>query len=512
MRFSQISGVIVSACIVTVTIPQAAAAPVPGPAAAAPTVAPAAPGDEDAEAKQLFNARKYPEAAQAFEQLFARTQSPKHLFNAAMARELAGHEGHAYMLLRRYLTLQGLAPNEEARAKDRVDALQRRTVPVRLVIVPESLPADKLQVTIERTASGHVSDAGRAPLVMGPDLLAQFAVQGLPGQYDLFLEQGPWVFSAAAEGYEPGKQDAAFQAGQAQVAVALTPLAPPTAQVTANFAPQTAVDAGIDITLTHEGEPPHTEQVRSPAIAWELAPGAYRLAASARGFKKVEQQFTVDRDPVALDLRFEPEPVPEPKPKPSKSDPWLVGQAVGGGVLLVGGIAVLAVGSGNWRTTLDSYDAYAGKNVQNWDIAADNLFKSWKTYGAGAGLLGAGFGVGMGAVLTHYERKLSKPKTVWAIETGIGAGLAILGGILIGRAGSNLSATQDGHARNFDNLESGVRGDFAGMQHGVGGGSALLGFGTGLALSGVLGLIRTGRPKKTTVAPTGAGLVISGRF
>lgn len=509
MRFSQISGVVVSACIVTATLPQAAAARAP---AAASTVAPAAPGDEDAEAKQLFNARKYPEAAQAFEQLFARTQTPKHLFNAAMARELAGHEGHAYVLLRRYLLLRGLAPNEEARARDRVDALQRRTVPVRLVIVPESLPADKLQVTIERTASGHAGDAGRAPLVMGPDLLAQFAVQGLPGQYDLFLEQGPWVFSAAAEGYEPGKQDAAFQTGQAQVAVVLTPLAPPTASVTANFAPQTAVDAGIDLTLTRDGDPPHTEQVRTPAIAWQLAPGPYKLAASAKGFKKVEQQFAVDKDPVALDLRFEPEPVPDIKPPPSKGDPWLIGQAVGGGVLLVGGIAVLAVGSGNWRTTLGRYDAYAGKSAMNWDIAADNLFKSWKIYGAGAGLLGAGIGVGAGAVLTYYERKLSKPKALWAIHTGVGAGLAIIGGLLIGRAGSNLATTQEGHARNFDDLEPGIRGDFARMQHAVGGGSALLGLGTGLALTGVLGLIRTGRPKKTTIAPTGTGLVISGRF
>jgi hypothetical protein len=511
MRFSQISGVIVSASVVTASVPNAAAAPSPAAAPSA-AVAPAAPGDEDAEAKQLFNARKYPEAAQAFEQLFARTQAPKHLFNAAMARELAGHDGHAYVLLRRYLTLQGLQPNEEARARDRVEALQRRTVPVRLVVVPEALPADKLQVTIERTPSGHVSDAGRAPLVIGPDLLAQFAVQGLPGQYDLFLEQGPWVFSATAEGYEPGRQEAAFQSGQAQIAIALAPLAPPSAAVTANFAPMTAVDAGVEVTLTRDGEPPHSEQVRSPAIAWQLAPGPYTLAARAKGFKSIEQEFKVDKDPVALDLRFEPEPVPVTPPPPSKSDPWLIGQAVGAGVLAVGGIAVLAVGSGNWRTTLDRYDAYAGKSTLNWDIASDNLFKSWKIYGAGAGLLGAGLGVGTGAVLTYYERKLKRPRIAWGIKTGLGAALAVVGGILVGRAGSGLMSVQDGHANRFDELEPGVRDGFAGFNHHVGGSAALLGFGAGMALVGVLGLVRGSRPAKTTVAPTGTGLVLSGRF
>lgn len=513
MRSSQISGVITSACIVTATLPATAAGPAPGPAGApSATVAPAAPGDEDGEAKQLFNARKYPEAAQSFEQLYARTQSPRHLFNAAMARELAGHEGHAYVLLRRYLSLQGLQPGEESRARDRLEALQRRTVPVRLVVSPESLPADKLQITVERTPTGALGDAGRAPLVLGPEVLALLATQGLPGSYDLFLEQGPWVFSAAAEGHEPARQEAAFQSGQAQVAIALAPLAPPPMSVTANFAPQTAVDAGVAVTLTREGEPPRSEQVRSPAIAWQLAPGPYKLAAQARGFKPVEQSFTVDKDPVALDLRFEPEPPPVTTPPPSRTGPWLIGQAAGAGVLLVAGIGVTAVGSGNWRTTLDRYDAYAGDNVLNWDIASINLFKSWRTYGIGAGLLGAGFGVGAGAVLTAFERKLSKPQTVWVIGTSVGAGLALIGGVLIGRAGGNLQTTQDGHARNFGDLAPGVRDELAGYQHQIGGSAALLGFGTGLALTGVLGLIRGSRPAKTTVAPTGAGLVITGRF
>lgn len=513
MRISQLSGVITSACIVTASLPATAAGPAPAPAGVpAATVSPAAPGDEDAEAKQLFNARKYPEAALAFEQVYDRTQSPKHLFNAAMARELAGHEGHAYVLLRRYLTLQGLAPNEEARARDRLDALQRRTVPVRLTVSPEALPPHKLHVTIDRVQTGAVGDAGRVPMVITPEVLALLATPELPASWDLYLEQGSWVFSASAAGYESDRQEITFQKGQVQVGFMLMPMSPPTAPVSANFAPQTAVDAGVAITLTREGEPPRHEETRSPAVAWQLAPGAYAIAAHARGFKPVEQAFTVDKEPVALDLRFEPEPEPVPVTPPTRRDPWLIGQAVGAGVLLVAGIGVIAVGSGNWRTTLDRYDQYAGGNPVNWDIASGNLFKSWRTYGAGAGLLGAGFGLGVGAVLTRFERKLSKPRTLWAIETGVGAGLAIVGGLLIGRAGLDLQSTQDGHARMFDAIAPGVRDDFAGANHHVGGSAALLGFGAGLAFSGVLGLVRGSRPARTTVAPTGTGLVVSGRF
>ena len=132
MRISQISGVVTSACMVAASLP-AAAAP-----AASPTVAAAPEGD--GEAKHLYNERKYPEAAQAFEKLWTATGTSKYLFNAAMARELAGHESHAYLLLRRYLATPGLQTDEAERARGRLEALRRRAVAVRLVIVPEGTP------------------------------------------------------------------------------------------------------------------------------------------------------------------------------------------------------------------------------------------------------------------------------------------------------------------------------------------------------------------------------------
>lgn len=505
MRISQISGVVTSACMVAASLP-AAAAP-----AASPTVAAAPAPEGDGEAKHLYNERKYPEAAQAFEKLWTATGTSKYLFNAAMARELAGHESHAYLLLRRYLATPGLQTDEAERARGRLEALRRRAVAVRLVIVPEGKAPAGLVITLERTPSGSIHDAGRVPVEVSGELLAALAVPELPGAFDLFLEPGPWVLAGTAEGRAPGKQEVKIAPGQAQLALALPELPPPDFDVTANFAPPEAVAAGVDVTLTRDGEAPRNERVNAPALAWKLPTGAYRLSARAAGFLPVDAPFVVDRQPVALDVRFVPAQTDPPPVTPPRKG-WVIGQAIGGGVLAVGGIALLAVGGGHWRTTLTRYGQFAGKNAADWDVASGNLFTSWKTYAAGAGLLGAGFGLGVGAVLTHFEAKFKKPKVVWGVGAGVGAALAIVGGIVEGRAGSGLSATQHDHAAQFAALADGAQNDFAGATHRGGAGAALLGLGAGVALSSILGLVRKPRAARTSVLPSGTGVVWTGRF
>lgn len=503
MRISQISGVVTSVCMLAASLP-AAAAP-------APTAAAAATGEDDGEAKQLYNARKYPEAAQAFERLWSSTGTTKYLFNAAMARELAGHESHAYLLLRRYLATPALQPEEAERARGRLEALQRRAVAVRLVVVPEGKVPPGLVVTLVRTPSGSIHDAGRVPVEVATDLLANLAVPDLPGAYDLFLEPGPWVIEATGEGRQPARQEVRISAEQAQIALALPELPPQPTPVTASFAPPEAVAAGVDVTLARDGDAPQRVRVTQPAATWQLVPGTYRLDATAAGFVAVGTAFAVEKQPLALDVRFEPAPV-EPPPVTPRRNGWLIGQAVAGGALAVGGIALLALGSGNWRTTLDRYAQYAGTDRADWDVASGNLITSWKTYSAGAGLLGAGFGLGLGAVATHYEAKLKKPRLVWGVGAGVGGALAIAGGLLAGRAGAGVQGTQHEHATSLDALTGGARDDYAGATHRGGAGAALLGLGAGLAISSILGLVRASRPARTTVLPSGAGVVWTGRF
>ncbi len=509
MRLSQISGVITSVCMVIAGRP-AAAAPTPGVATAGVATAPAVAGEEDGEAKQLYNARKYPEAAVAFERLWTATKTSKYLFNAAMARELAGHESHAYLLLRRYLAATDLQPEEAERARGRVEALQRRAAAVRIVIVPEGAAPAGLVITLERVPSGSIHDAGRVPVEVSGELLAALAVPEIPGSFDMYLEAGPWTIAAAAEGRSAAKQEVKVSGGQAQIALAMPPLAPPPAMVTANFAPPEAVAAGVDVTLTRDGDAPRSERVTAPAAAWELTPGAYKLAARAAGFQPVDAAFNVEREPLALDVRFVPA-VQDPPPLPPSRRGWVIGQAVGGGVLLVGGIALLAVGSGNWRTTLTRYGEFAGTNRDDWFVASGNLFTSWKTYAAGAGLLGAGIGLGFGAAVTHIESRLKRPRVLWGASAGVGAALAIAGGILEGRGGAGLQATQQDHAARFDALTDGAQNDYAGANHRGGAGAAMIGLGAGLVLAGILGLNR--KPQsRTAVLPSGAGIVWTGRF
>src|SRR5690606_24041897 len=192
MRSTQIFSAVLGVSILAAPLPvQATRAPAPPP------------DEQDSEAKQLFGARKYPEAAVAFEQLFATSHAPKHLFNAAMARELAGHEGHAYLLLRRYLALPDLQPAETERAKDRLAALQRRTAVVRIIAASSEatpLQGRDLQFTIERTVTGSIHDPGRLPLVLDDELLPLLAAG--PDTVEIYLEQGPWVIGANAEGHE----------------------------------------------------------------------------------------------------------------------------------------------------------------------------------------------------------------------------------------------------------------------------------------------------------------------
>jgi hypothetical protein len=395
------------------------------------TAATSPPAADDSDAKQLLRARKYPEAAAAFEQLFAATSAPEHLFDAAVARELAGHEGHAAALWRRYLAQPGLQPAEVERAEDRLAALERRTAAVQIVTLPHDLLARGLELTIEPGPAGR--DGQPPPLVLAGDLLPSFAAPDLPGVFTVPLERGTWVLSARADGHEPARHEFTVAGGRVQVELTLPAAAPVVAPVNLRVTPIEAITSGAELVLTREGDTPAHERLGSTAKIWQLAAGDYELDIRAPGYTPIHHRFTVAGEPLILEFTLVPEP-PEPAPAASlRPDAWTIGLAAGGGLTTVLGVILLGVGGARWSATLDRYRQYAGADRRNWNAASVNLFMAWKTYGAGAGLLGGGIGLGLGAVGMHFAPRLTRPRAMWAVGAAVGGVLAITGGLLIGR-------------------------------------------------------------------------------
>lgn len=481
-------------------------------AAAAPATPPAA-ADEDSEARQLLRTRKYSEAAAAFERLYAASSTPRYLADAATARELAGHDSHAHLLWRRYLALPGVPPAELERVRARVAALERRMVAVRIVTIPHILASRDLELTIEHSPAGTPRDASRVPLVLEGDLLPLLAAPDLPGAFAIFLERGSWVIDARADGHEPARQEFSVSGGRAQVELAMPAAAPVVASVDLAITPVDAAAQGVELILTREGDTPVHERIGGAAKTWQLAAGTYTLSVRAAGYLPVDRTFTVEGKPLAIDLALVPEPQAPPPPPPKKRpDFWAIGLGATGGAAAVMGAVLLGVGGSRWSGTLDRYGQFAGNNRVNWNIASDNLFMAWTTHGAGAGLLGGGLGLGLGAVGMHFAPRLSRPKHLWAAGAAVGGVLAITGGLLIGRAGYGLQSAQWAHADRFSSLDASAADAFAGKNHHVGLSAALLGLGLGLGLSSLLGLVRKPTPRTTALLPTGTGLTLTGRF
>lgn len=235
---------------------------------------PAVPSvDDEATAKQLFNDVRYVEAAVAFEQLWSAQGMPKFLFNAAMARELAGHELQAFVHLRRYLGLPGLAQENLDKARGRLQALRGRTVSLRVLVAPATLEPAALNLTLTRALDGAASDAGRTPVTLDGVAMAAVAVPGYGGAFDLVIEPGSWTLELAAEGFLPRSEPVivASRGAAQQVVLSMksnrTPTESASVAFTATFEPARAVAAGIDVTL--DGPMPRQERVSKPSVTYK---------------------------------------------------------------------------------------------------------------------------------------------------------------------------------------------------------------------------------------------------
>lgn len=379
---------------------------------------------EEATAKQLFTEARYPEAAVRYEALWANAPIPKYLFNAAMARELAGHEAHAYLHLLEYLALDSLGPAEVEKARARLEALKQRTVALRLTVTPA--PAS-LRATLELKVTGAPTDVGRVPLTLDPETLRRASGAGATGTYDLYVEPGTWKLAVVAPGYAPQHPEISVAEGEKrELAVNLAPETPLAVPLTVRFGPVAAVAAGIEV-IAESG----SRSVRHPVppsgvLTLELPAGNWTLRASAADFKV--KSISVELVSQPQSLAYELEPLDQVHARNSRTR-LARGLKIGGAVTAAAGLGLAIVGG---IATQPSYDSFVSCNGMAGCYERGVHREQWRAlwlYDAGALLAGAGAGAAIyGAILGRDNARAS-----WKARLGTGAALASLG-LIIGVA------------------------------------------------------------------------------
>lgn len=373
---------------------------------------------EDEQAKKLFVEGNHLEAALAYEDLWKLKKEARFLFNAAMARELSGHELQAFVHLQHYLRLSETSNDERQEAQDRLRALKQRTKQARLIISPATLDAGALTLKLQRAPDGSTSDRGRLPVALDGETMKSIGAPGYGGAFDLYLEPGRWDAEAVADGYRTQTVAITIDSAKhkAEVVLRLIPAAPnrATVAVSASFRPSSAVSAGIDVSLV--GPTPNHERVDTATKVWSLAPGDYTLEARAPRFRRKQVSFKAHpgTGPIVISL------IPERRYE------TIVLGGVAGAALVTGAI-ISSVYGGRLKSTLNDFttDADAG----NATAAAAHrgvIAQNWSGRVVGMRFMGAGLGVGIGALTSALEHRIKRPERLYVGEAIAGAGLAAL--------------------------------------------------------------------------------------
>lgn len=373
---------------------------------------------DEAAAKQLFGEARYHEAAARYEALWATAPTPKYLFNAAMARELAGHEAHAYLHLLRYLALDSLQPAELEKARARLEALKQRTVHLQLLVTPAT---DALSGTLELEVTGAPTDIGRVPLTLDADALRRMSAPAAPGTFDLYVEQGTWGLSLSARGYVSEQRKISVAEGEKrQLAVSLAPEKTAAAPITVGFAPAAAAAAGIEVVAESSSSSLRFTVPPSGRLDLELPDGNWTIRASAPGFEVKSASLTVAGQPKSLALELQPSAhghVQDARGKLAR------GLQIGGSVALTAGLGLAIAGGIALQPSYASFtscDGMAGCYERG--VHREQWRALW-LYDTGALL----FGAGTTAAIYGAAVGRGNARTTWKARLGIGAALASLG-------------------------------------------------------------------------------------
>lgn len=465
--------------------------------AQAPTAAPA-PTAPEAEAQRrdaaraLYSARRYREAALAYEALWRDTGAAKYRFNAGMAREAAEHHGAALLHWQAYLA-SGSASAEERRM------LEQRVSSTRAQL-------QRVQIRVEGPLPGpatlRVSAPERAP--QGPRDAIELPAQA---ELDLSLEPGAW--SVALE-LPDGPVTAGFEliAGSASPTVTLTvptppvavrptppPLAPAPVDLTLTLGPPRALARGV--TLRWSGAPTAAAGATANASVQTLpraatSPLRLRVPAGTRTLRAAASGFadqTLDFDLATtrqLDLQLRRDHVERTR--------LGLGLGLGGAALVLGsvGAGFIARGAGELADLRRAGALPDCGTPERCSAATRGVLQ----LSSGLALLGSGLGTGIvagTAGLGARDRALK-------IEAGAGAALFV-GGLIWYVA--EIHGAYDLHDRARDHLAATV----------LGGGAGLLGAATISLVTRRL-VHRRHRTHALTPAltPSSAGLLWHARF
>lgn len=225
-----------------------------------------------------------------------------------------------------------------------------------------------------------------------------------------------------------------------------------------------------------------------------LDPGVWELVVAGGG-REARLELHVDRSPRAIELSLQPAAAPSPAPpagppERARSVPLMLGLGAVGGAAAISGAVLAGLGASRFgaRTRACAADLGDPRCVES------ELLAEIRQTGAGGGLLGAGFGIGVAAITAALPVR----RRAWIAELAAGGGLLVLGAAWL--AGENVAyARATGDADYLARVEPWLaRRTVA---------ATLLGAGLGLGLGATTGLVvRRRMTLRPTLGLSGVGL------
>ncbi len=232
------------------------------------------------------------------------------------------------------------------------------------------------------------------------------------------------------------------------------------------------------------------------AALW-LDPGRYRVTATD-GVNSATHDLDVtaggDATLVALSLRPRPALLPLKRP-PAPPPPaarfprrvWLAETLVLGTASMVAGLVMVPLGVShtNRQLAIDTSMCRPGDALAR---CRDGYAEATTLRGAGAGLLGAGFGAVIGG-LTGLGRRDRPRRIAWSVEAGLGATLTVVGAAVLARGLREFNSRNTDAGPDAALWDSRFAPTATSYVRTYSSGAGLLGLGVGLGVTAVVGLV-----------------------
>ncbi|MCY1072094.1 PEGA domain-containing protein [Nannocystis sp. RBIL2] len=420
--------------------PAPAATPAP---ASTPAQAPATAVEADARAEQaaaLYGQKKYLEAAQLLEDLWASVHEPRDLFNAGLARLALGHRAHAIRYWEIYLQQTGIPEDGREQAESRSKKAQAAATGVLVRIAPSAVA--ELGATLTLTRVDEDKDK-RPPLVFE---LPPRAPEFTAGGKTLYVDPGKWQLKISAPTYAASTRDLTIKPGAPGFVLDVALASDPAFRAaTFQVGPNEAIAAGATVSLKKmqlNAEPVPCPLDGQGRCAVRIEPGDWEVTVQAPGYQRYVEKVTLGAQPtatfaVALAPSLTPAPAPTPAPAEAAATPTPAPEAAPAPPpvpervpkktrmrlstgLIVSGVPVFITGL---ALAVHGSNVYDEKKLTK--VANGELLPAIRLRSAGSGLMGVAVGLWATGLTAEYDVK----PWVWWTELGVGAVALLAGGV-----------------------------------------------------------------------------------